>query len=75
MELALAFDGVYGSRITGGGFGGCTVTLVRASAAEALMQHLAEVYLAATGLRADAFVTRPGAGAGRLELLVPGGDV
>jgi len=33
VDAALALDGVYGSRMTGGGFGGCTVTLMRAEAA------------------------------------------
>ena len=33
VDAALAIDGVYGSRMTGGGFGGCTVTLLRAEAA------------------------------------------
>ena len=33
VDAALEIDGVYGSRMTGGGFGGCTVTLLRAEAA------------------------------------------
>ena len=35
-DAALAIDGVYGSRMTGGGFGGCTVTMLRAETAAAL---------------------------------------
>ena len=31
VELACALDGVYGSRMTGGGFGGCTISLVQRS--------------------------------------------
>ena len=34
VELATAFDGVYGARMTGGGFGGCIVSLVKADAVD-----------------------------------------
>lgn len=48
--------------------GGCTVTLVKAEAAETLMTKLREEYLAATGNTCDCFVTSPCDGAG---VLVP----
>ncbi|XP_068932490.1 galactokinase isoform X2 [Petaurus breviceps papuanus] len=44
VMLALSVPGVYGSRMTGGGFGGCTVTLLEASAATRAMQHIQERY-------------------------------
>ncbi|XP_058417625.1 galactokinase isoform X2 [Diceros bicornis minor] len=44
VEAALSAPGVYGSRMTGGGFGGCTVTLLEASAAPRVMQHVQEQY-------------------------------
>ena len=37
-------DGVYGSRMTGGGFGGCTVTLLKADVVKETMNHI-QVYL------------------------------
>lgn len=40
VEAALSVPGVYGSRMTGGGFGGCTVTLLEASAVSRTMQHI-----------------------------------
>uniref|UniRef100_A0A8C3IZX6 GHMP kinase C-terminal domain-containing protein n=1 Tax=Calidris pygmaea TaxID=425635 RepID=A0A8C3IZX6_9CHAR len=40
VAAALEVDGVYGSRMTGGGFGGCTVTLLEARAAERAQHHI-----------------------------------
>jgi galactokinase len=40
VKLAMEVEGVYGSRMTGGGFGGCTVTLVKDSAVDKLIQHV-----------------------------------
>jgi GHMP kinases C terminal len=46
VEIALTVPGVYGSRMTGGGFGGCTVTLVHASAVDKLVSLLQTSYTA-----------------------------
>lgn len=40
VTAALEVKGVYGSRMTGGGFGGCTVTLLEAGAAEEAQHHI-----------------------------------
>lgn len=42
VEFALEMkdEGVYGSRMTGGGFGGCTVTLLKASAVDKVIKHM-----------------------------------
>jgi galactokinase len=55
--------GVIGSRMTGGGFGGCTVTLVRRDAQEEVARRIQETYLRQTGKQATGFVTRPAEGA------------
>jgi len=44
VEIALKQDGVYGSRMTGGGFGGCTVTLVESDKADTVAAALAAAY-------------------------------
>lgn len=63
VRLAQNFDGVYGSRLTGGGFGGCTVTLVRKDVAQGLIDYLNQEYEGKTGAKCDSFVTSPGDGA------------
>ncbi len=67
-ELDLLVDlaaeaGVIGSRMTGGGFGGCTISLVRRQALDAVTGHVREGYLRKTGREATAFMTRPVDGA------------
>lgn len=63
VDIAQNFPGVYGSRLTGGGFGGCTVTLVAKDRAEDLMSHIKSEYKARTGLDCPCFVTGPARGA------------
>jgi galactokinase len=55
--------GVYGCRMTGGGFGGCTVALVKTNAVEAVTKQISEDYRRKTGIEATLFVSRPAAGA------------
>jgi galactokinase len=58
-----AKGGVYGCRMTGGGFGGCCVALVKASEADGIAQKIATQYQAKTGIEAAIFASRPAAGA------------
>jgi galactokinase len=55
--------GVFGCRMTGGGFGGCTVALVQNQAVEALSKRIGDAYEQRTGIKATMFVSRPAAGA------------
>jgi len=68
VETAMAVKGVYGSRITGGGFGGCTVTICKADAVDALMAMLDSSFQAKFNVKPDCFVTVAGDGA-RVEKL------
>uniref|UniRef100_A0A915AWH6 Galactokinase n=1 Tax=Parascaris univalens TaxID=6257 RepID=A0A915AWH6_PARUN len=44
VKLALSVDGVFGSRMTGGGFGGCTITMLRKEKLETLKKHISDNY-------------------------------
>ena len=59
--------GVIGSRMTGGGFGGCTVTLVRNTELPSVIQTLERRYHDRTGLTCSCFSSRPARGAHTLE--------
>jgi len=66
VEIAEAIGikgGVYGCRMTGGGFGGCAVALVKSDAVEAISQKIAADYKKKTGIEATIFVSHPAAGA------------
>jgi galactokinase len=58
-----AKGGVFGCRMTGGGFGGCTVALVRKEAVDAISKKVGVEYEKRTGIKATMFVSRPAAGA------------
>jgi galactokinase len=65
VEAANTIEGCYGARLTGGGFGGCTVNLVQASAVEAFKQKLADAYLEKFSLAGEFYVCAAVDGAAR----------
>jgi galactokinase len=67
VEQAVTVKGVYGARMTGGGFGGCIVALVQPRAVEPLRQHLARAYRERFGKDPASFVTTATAGVSVLE--------
>jgi len=67
VDTASSFSGVYGSRMTGGGFGGCTVNLVAPNRVEMFRQNITAAYQRHYGLTPEIFVCEPAAGAGELE--------
>ncbi len=56
VELAQAIDGVVGARMTGAGFGGCTVNLVKADAVEGFLAQVPEKYEEKTGITPEVYV-------------------
>jgi galactokinase len=60
--LAQNVKGVYGSRMTGGGFGGCTISLIEASAIDKASQMLTDGYRIAMGRDVDIYVCAPSDG-------------
>jgi galactokinase len=68
IDLANQQPGCYGARLTGGGFGGCTVNLVAADHAAAFVDAMRTGYLAATGITAEIYTSRASAGAHAIPL-------
>jgi galactokinase len=62
-ELAPSLDECYGARLTGAGFGGCTVNLVEAATAEPFAQELPAAYRARTERTTEIYLCSPSAGA------------
>lgn len=72
VDLASSSPGVYGARMTGGGFGGCTVNLVRADCAASFQTHLSQAYERKTGITPEIYLCEPAQGA---EAMDSGRDV
>lgn len=62
VEEAWKVDGVIGSRMTGAGFGGCTVSLVKDEAIDGFVKQVGDAYLAKIGYKADFYVVEVGDG-------------
>jgi galactokinase len=56
VRIAREEEGLYGSRLTGGGFGGATVSLVKAAEAKRIAESMAKKYLAETGLESKMYL-------------------
>jgi galactokinase len=63
VEIARSVDGVFGARLTGAGFGGCTVNLVRAGSERDLEEAVLNKYPSRTGREPRVFAFDPGPGA------------
>jgi galactokinase len=67
VEVAWSLPGCYGARLTGAGFGGCTVNLVAHEATQAFARDLTKGYKRKTGLQPEIYICRAANGAGLLE--------
>lgn len=67
VAAARSVEGVYGARMTGAGFGGCTVNLVQTEALQVFQQKVPPLYKEATGLNTTIYVTTASQGAQRLK--------
>ncbi len=68
VDHAMQLEGVYGSRMTGGGFGGCTVTLLRPDAVPRFQEEIARAYETRFHLAPRIYECRAAAGAGEVTL-------
>jgi galactokinase len=67
VDTAAALPGVYGARMTGGGFGGCTVNLVAPEAVETFVPYMRTAYLDRYGKNPAFYDCKAASGAGRVE--------
>ena len=67
VEIAWSTEGVLGSRITGGGFGGCTVNIVKNDAVDAFVENIKTEYPKRTGIEAEIYFADIGEGARKLN--------
>lgn len=68
VTIASKSPGVLGSRMTGGGFGGCTVTLVTKADVEIVIENMEAEYKKQTGIKADFYICEPSDGARLINL-------
>jgi len=69
VDAAISLPGVYGARMTGGGFGGCTVNMVQPEQALRFQAAISEAYQKRFGLTPEIYPCRPSAGAGEVTAL------
>ncbi len=62
VEIARGLPGVYGARLTGAGFGGCTVNLVESARADAIIREIRTIFKQKTGMDAMTYICKPSRG-------------
>jgi galactokinase len=67
VELALAHPAIHGARMTGGGFGGCTINLVERRDVQSFRSHIESRYAQATGVVPDIYITSASDGADQVK--------
>jgi galactokinase len=67
VDLARGREGLVGSRMTGGGFGGCTVNLVRTASVERFTAEMRSAYHQATGISPEIYVSTAGSGVSEVQ--------
>ena len=67
VDTALAAEGVFGARMTGGGFGGCTVTALRLESVAGFQERISRAYEAKFGVTPQVYRCQPSDGAGELR--------
>lgn len=68
VDFAREFDGILGSRMMGGGFGGCTINLIEESQSELFMKELSQAYQARFGIKPEFYPVKIGEGSSKVEL-------
>ena len=68
VDLANKQAGVYGARMTGGGFGGCTINIVESAAVSDFKKAVSAAYHEKTGLEPEVFVSSAAEGASEVQV-------
>ncbi|MGB2782937.1 MAG: galactokinase, partial [Atribacterota bacterium] len=68
VDLALKQEGILGARMTGAGFGGCTVNLIEKNYINCFKKNIKNEYKKNTGINPDIYITLPAEGAKIWEL-------
>ena len=76
VDTAIGTEGVLGARMTGGGFGGCTVNLLRQGTSDRFGDTITRAYQERFGITPQVFLCRPSGGAGEVKNLerIPSGS-
>jgi len=67
VDTAIGIEGVLGARMTGGGFGGCTVNLLRQGTSDRFRAAITHLYQERFGITPQIFLCRPSGGAGEVK--------
>ena len=68
FDIAVGIDGVIGSRMTGGGFGGCNISIVKKDKVDEFMEIVKEKYIKAIGYEPSFYMSSAGEGAGEIKI-------